>query len=607
MKHRSFAILIFLWSCCISICYGQNYSFIDTSASVFQHQGSLAVNQVYQQWQNRFNQRFTITQLGSEEIISQQKQSLSWLLKMQISPGVFFPSTFLGGSHPSVFPNSHTGHWVYATTAENSPLIKPGLCGYSARCDEANSSSITIQIPEILQKSSNRIRIYCERNDASFDLQVLTSSGFKKTVAVYQTKSDVLSPFVEIPIPIGQSWLKIQPVKNNGKQKQFTLHGISIENSEFSVWHAIGIRGISLQRTMNLDGHFVHLQKLNPSIIIFDALSQDFFRNQSNAWIQQSLRSYYQSLKRYLPKTVFVVAIPQEINRNQEPQNELTAFASQLRNEFYKSAALDWLVWDWHRVSGGQNASYSWIDSGLLKSNSIQLSPQGIAIKAHNLNLATSNLLTRLPSKSLVLKPIDTAKLLKKPVKDTLPASPIIKETWKYHIVKYGETAYRIASKYNISPNDLKNWNNLRGYYIYPGQKLKVGKVVEVIQPAYQEPTPALKNQNIPDTTVAVESTKNDALPKPRPQSPIIVNPVFPNTTNSNSPNSNPTPSNKGMINVRDTVVKPATTSPKYHKVQANETLYSISKMYGVSVDQIKRLNRLPNNSISIGRLLRVW
>lgn len=540
--------------------------------------------------------------MGSEEIISQQKQSLPWLLKMQISPGIFFPSSFLGGSHPSVFPNSHTGKWIYATMAENSPLIKPGICGYSARSDDATSSSITLQIPELLQKYSNRIRIYCERNDASFDLQVLTSSGFKKTIAIYQSKTDVLSPFVEIPIPVGQAWLKIQLLKTNAKQKQFTLHGISIENSEFSVWHAIGIRGISLQKIMNSDVHYTHLQKLNPSLYIFDALAQDFFRNQSNVWIQQSLRSYYQSLRRYLPKTIFVVSTPQEINRNQEPQYEVTAFADQLRTEFYKNAALDWLVWDWHRISGGLYASYYWIDSGLLKSNSLQLSPQGVAIKAHNLNLATANLLNRIPSKSLVLKPIDTTKQLKKPLKDTIPTSPVIKETWKYHFVKYGETAYRIATRYNISPNDLKNWNNLRGYYIYPGQKLKVGKVVEIIQPAISESTSAVKNENIPDTMVAVESTKNDGLPKPRPQSPIIVNPIFPN-----SPNSNPMPSNKEGINARDTVTKPAITSPKYHKVQTNETLYSISKMYGVSVDQIKRLNRLPNNSIAIGRVLRIW
>lgn len=40
------------------------------------------------------------------------------------------------------------------------------------------------------------------------------------------------------------------------------------------------------------------------------------------------------------------------------------------------------------------------------------------------------------------------------------------------------------------------------------------------------------------------------------------------------------------------------------HRVEAKETMYSISKMYGVSVDDIRRWNNLTDNSISIGQEL---
>lgn len=45
---------------------------------------------------------------------------------------------------------------------------------------------------------------------------------------------------------------------------------------------------------------------------------------------------------------------------------------------------------------------------------------------------------------------------------------------------------------------------------------------------------------------------------------------------------------------------------PKYHKVQAKETLFAISKLYNVTVDDIKKWNGLGSNTISIGETLIV-
>lgn len=42
------------------------------------------------------------------------------------------------------------------------------------------------------------------------------------------------------------------------------------------------------------------------------------------------------------------------------------------------------------------------------------------------------------------------------------------------------------------------------------------------------------------------------------------------------------------------------------HAVQAKETLYSISKQYGITLDQLRRLNNLFDNNIEIGQILRI-
>ncbi|WP_258104908.1 LysM peptidoglycan-binding domain-containing protein [Marinoscillum sp. MHG1-6] len=56
-----------------------------------------------------------------------------------------------------------------------------------------------------------------------------------------------------------------------------------------------------------------------------------------------------------------------------------------------------------------------------------------------------------------------------------------------------------------------------------------------------------------------------------------------------------------------NTEVKPAkSSSTKTHIVKSKETLYSISKMYGVSVSDLKSWNKLKGNSLDIGQELLV-
>ncbi len=50
----------------------------------------------------------------------------------------------------------------------------------------------------------------------------------------------------------------------------------------------------------------------------------------------------------------------------------------------------------------------------------------------------------------------------------------------------------------------------------------------------------------------------------------------------------------------------PATEEGRYHIVQKGDTLYSLSRRYGTTVEQIRKWNGLPDNIIKIGQKLRV-
>jgi flagellum-specific peptidoglycan hydrolase FlgJ len=67
----------------------------------------------------------------------------------------------------------------------------------------------------------------------------------------------------------------------------------------------------------------------------------------------------------------------------------------------------------------------------------------------------------------------------------------------------------------------------------------------------------------------------------------------------------------QGMVNKRPATT-PADTSDSNsapivtHKVVAGDTLYGISRTYNISIDDLKRLNNLSSNDLSLGQVLRI-
>ncbi len=135
------------------------------------------------------------------------------------------------------------------------------------------------------------------------------------------------------------------------------------------------------------------------------------------------------------------------------------------------------------------------------------------------------------------------------------------------HIVKQGETLFSISKKYNLTVDELRKMNVMSPTEsIKVNQLLTVGKstIAAKEEVVTKTPTPAKK-------PIVNEPIGEDEIAKPKPP-------------------------------VRESTVTRAQT----HTVGVGETLFSISKKYGVSVSQIQDWNDLSNNSISLGQKLLV-
>ena len=158
------------------------------------------------------------------------------------------------------------------------------------------------------------------------------------------------------------------------------------------------------------------------------------------------------------------------------------------------------------------------------------------------------------------------------------------------YTVQRGDTLWNIAKKFNTNVNEIKRLNNLKSNVLYVGQTLRV--------PEYYKAE---------DTNISYVVKKGDSLYSIARQYGVNVNDLkrINNLTSDllsigqiiNIPSSTTivTPSEDDIINEENTYI-----------VQRGDTLWSISRKFGVSVDDIKNANNLTNEILTIGSTIIV-
>ena len=139
----------------------------------------------------------------------------------------------------------------------------------------------------------------------------------------------------------------------------------------------------------------------------------------------------------------------------------------------------------------------------------------------------------------------------------------------KFHTVEPKETLYSISRLYNVSVEDIKQWNNIAGNSISPGDRLRLSK-------------PAGSVSSAPTTTTT-------ATTAPKPGSGTNSN-----TTATNNSAAAPV---QNRLDFAGKIV---------HTVEEQETLYSIAKMYDTNVAQVREWNQLATDNLGIGQKLIV-
>lgn len=186
------------------------------------------------------------------------------------------------------------------------------------------------------------------------------------------------------------------------------------------------------------------------------------------------------------------------------------------------------------------------------------------------------------------------------------------------YTVQKGDTLYRIATKYNTSVSTLKNINQLSSDKISINQVLKVDPSTTPVQPVQ---TPVTSTTEVKFHTVVsgdslskiaklykisltdLRKWNNQTTDLIYPgQKFIISNPENLTSAPAISPITSPTPT---VMPVQKTTPPSYPTATKY-TVKSGDNLGRISSMYGLSVQELKKLNGLNSDMIYVGQKLLV-
>ena len=161
---------------------------------------------------------------------------------------------------------------------------------------------------------------------------------------------------------------------------------------------------------------------------------------------------------------------------------------------------------------------------------------------------------------------------------ETIPSLP---ESGNYYVVQNGDSLWKIANKYGITVNELKSLNGLTSNNLTVGQILEVPGSSSSASGTYtvKSGDSLWKIANEYGLTVAELKSLNGLT-----SDNLSVGQVLKVSNSSGSSNS----------------------SGNTHTVKSGDSLWKIANQYGVTVNELKSLNDLTSDILSIGQVLKI-
>jgi LysM repeat protein/lysophospholipase L1-like esterase len=479
------------------------------------------------------------------------------------------------------------GKWEYTRNIQKEAFFDMGLIGATIHTSDSNAGFRIVFREGFIRDNFTVIKLYCKQDSLSFDIKLKTSSG---SIPLYVNCHDNTSgkPYILIKLPCSSDTIDVSINKTEKKQNFFECYGLMIESSNESgvLYCSTGINGAGYRSLLKQRIFDSQLAEFKPDLIILDLGANDFyaatFRTEE---MESNLNRIIDIIQKASPSTCIIISNSQDIfyrHRRSIPQckdfMELTKRVATARKcAFY----------NYYDVAGNCGSMASWYKRGLARTDKIHLTAPGYYAKGELylnaiLNSYVAWLHNRPDSLNATLHQFDTTQLKNFFVEDIsfkkenaktqytqvyrdpdVNNESIDKNDRVYYTVRAGDNLGAIAEKYHVTVKEIQYWNALSGNKIIAGESLVIYK---------KNHTPQTVQENKAEVNTVPEK-KVEVKTVPEKKTAVV-------------------PANK------------ITTRKAVYKVTSGDSLWTIAKKYSTTVDNLKKLNNLKSDKLSIGQTL---
>src|SRR5690606_24820490 len=168
--------------------------------------------------------------------------------------------------------------------------------------------------------------------------------------------------------------------------------------------------------------------------------------------------------------------------------------------------------------------------------------------------------------------------------------------------IKRGDTISELAEKFGVSVSKIRSWNNLSG------DKLIAGKTLKIYADDNNTSSLGDKTTKTNSNITYYKVQRGDAIGLIAEKFNVSVSSIRQwNGLRSNKIIAGSTLkiySDAGVNDIPET--SSSNSKTKIHRVGRGESLYTIARAYGMTVQRLKTLNNLTGNKILAGQKLKV-
>ena len=491
--------------------------------------------------------------------------------------GLIFPYKSAGTHAAYDYKTYSFGRWEYTRNTQREAVYDMGLIGATIHTTDSTAGFKIVFHDGFIRDNFTQIKLYCKLDSLSYDVKVKTSS---ESIPLYLSCKDNTSgkPYILITLPRPSDTIEVMINKTDKKQNFFECYGLMVESKDDNgvLYCSTGINGAGYHSLLKQRIFDKQLAEFKPDLVILDLGANDFYGGAFNTQdMESNLVKIIDMIQRASPTTNIIISNSQDIfYRHRRSVAQCKDFMELTKKvAAYRKCAF----YNYYDIAGNGGSMAQWYKRGLAKPDKIHLTTQGYYTKGElYLNAILNSYAAWLVKKedSLVaLKHVfDTTQLKRSFVEDISFKKENSKTEFVqvyrepetdhglsenndrvYYVIRSGDNLGAIAERYHVSVKDLQYWNAISGNRIIAGETLVIYKK------SHTSPTPV----------------QNKAETKVIPQNKTAI-----------------TPNNR------------TSTRKAVYKVSSGDSLWTIAKKYNTTVENLKKLNNLKSDKLSIGQTL---